>query len=160
MVYFFLIILFTLLQALLLGRIHIFGVATPLLYVYLVLLFPRGFSKWQHLVWAFVMGLAVDMFESTPGLAASTMTLTAFVQPHVLELFLKKEDGPDFAPSIATMGWTKYFAYALILVSLYCFVFFTLEAFSMVYWSSWLLGVVGSIVLTMVIILIVDSVRK
>ncbi|MBR2882262.1 MAG: rod shape-determining protein MreD, partial [Prevotella sp.] len=45
-----------LMQALVLNHIHIFGCATPLLYVYLVLLFPRDMAKWAVLVWAFVMG--------------------------------------------------------------------------------------------------------
>ena len=43
-----LIIAFSLVQALFLNHIHIFGVATPLLYVYLPLLFQRGYPRWAQ----------------------------------------------------------------------------------------------------------------
>lgn len=160
MLYIFLIIVFTLLQALLIGHIHILGVATPLLYVYFALLFPRNFTRWAQLLLCFAMGLAVDMFSNTPGLASASMTLIGFIQPYTLELFLKKEDEPELRPGIGTMGFTKFLVYALILIVIYCVVFFSLEAFSTVNLINWLLSIVGSVLLTLIIILIIDSVRR
>ena len=61
-------------QALVLNHIHLFNCATPLLYVYLVLLFPRNFPKWAILLWSFALGLCVDSFTNTPGVAAGSMT--------------------------------------------------------------------------------------
>ena len=52
-----LFVAFVLAQALVLGRIHLFHCATPLLYVYFITLFPRNYPKWGVLTWAFVMGL-------------------------------------------------------------------------------------------------------
>lgn len=160
MIYVILIILFALLQALLLGRIHIFGVVSPLLYVYFALLFPRGYSRWLQMVLCFAMGLAVDMFENTPGLAAASMTLIAFLQPGVFELFLKKEDSDELRPGINTMGFTKFLTYVLMLVTLYCVVFFSLEAFMNIDWTEWLISIGGSTLLTVITILIIDSVRR
>jgi rod shape-determining protein MreD len=159
-IYFFLIIIFALVQALLLGRIHILGVATPLLYVYLALLFPRGYSRWLQTLLCFIMGLVVDIFENTPGLATTTMTLVGFIQPLVLELFLKKEDDANLRPAINTMGWMKYSTYAFILITVYCLVFFSLEAFTAAWWQEWIIAVGGSLALTLVIILIIDSARR
>ncbi len=160
MLYIFLIIIFAALQALLVGNIHILGVATPLLYVYFAILFPRNYTRWAQLVLCFLMGLAVDMFANTPGLASASMTLIGFIQPHILELFLKKEDQTDLVPGINTLGFVKFATYAFILTLIYCIVFFTLEAFTTVYWMDWLLSIAGSLVLTLVIILIIDSVRR
>ena len=40
------IIVFALAQGLVLGNIHLFNCATPLLYVYFALLFPRNYPRW------------------------------------------------------------------------------------------------------------------
>ena len=61
-------------QALVLNRIHLFSFATPLLYVYMVLLFRRNYPHWGVLIWCFFMGLVVDSFSNTPGLATASMT--------------------------------------------------------------------------------------
>lgn len=160
MKYILLIIAFTLAQALVFSRIHIFGVVTPLVYVYYVLLFPRNYPKWLSMVLCFIMGLSVDMFTNTPGLAASAMTFVGMLQPYLLELYLKKEDDNNFLPSIAAMGFTRYLTYACILLLIYCIVFFSLDAFALRHWVEWLESVFGSFLITLLLILTIDSTRK
>lgn len=48
-------LVFVLAQALVLGRIHLFNCATPLLYVYFVTSFPRNYPKWGTLLWSFML---------------------------------------------------------------------------------------------------------
>lgn len=160
MSYIVLVIVFSILQALFFNHIHVFGVATPLFYVYLPLLFSRECKHWMRLLLCFVMGLTVDMFNNTPGLAAASLTLVGFIQSYLLELYLKKEDDTDFKPSVATMGFWRYLSYALALVFVHCFVFFSLEIFSLDHWLTWAESVGGSIVVTLVLILTVDSLRR
>ena len=80
------------------------GIATPLLYVYLVLLFPKTYARWLQLLLCFAMGLCIDMFTNTPGLAAASMTLTGFIQPYILDLYLSEEDNHDLMPGFKTLG--------------------------------------------------------
>lgn len=160
MQYILLIVVFGLVQALFLSHIHLFGVATPLLYVYLPLLFRRGYPRWAQLLLCFFMGLVADMFSNTPGLASSTLTLTGFVQPYFLELYLKKEDEADFKPSVGTMGFWKYLSYAFTLVFLFCLTYFSLETFSFAHWQLWLESIGGSLALTLLLILTIDSLRR
>lgn len=77
-------LVFVLAQAMVLGRIHLFGVATPLLYVYFVTQLPRNYPKWASLLWGFMMGLLVDIFSNTPGMASASLTLIAAIQPYYL----------------------------------------------------------------------------
>lgn len=154
------ILLLTLLQAFLFGRIHLFGVATPLVYVYYVLSMPRNVSHAVSMPLAFLLGLLVDIFANTPGLASASMTLVAFLQPYILKLFLKKEDSENYRPSMAEMGFRRYFTYAMMILVIYCFAFFTLEAFSFVHLYEWMLSIVGSIVLTTLLILVYESIRR
>ncbi len=155
-----LIIVFALAQGLVLGNIHLFNCATPLLYVYFALLFPRNYPRWASLVMCFCLGLAVDCFCNTPGLAAASLTLVGFVQPYVLELYLGREDEDDYVPSLSNMGWMKYSTYTLFLTLIFCLAFFSLEAFSFFNWIQWLSSVLGSYFLTIILILVLEMVRK
>ena len=70
-----LLILFSLVQVLVCNQIHLFGFATPLVYVYFVILFQRNYPKWAILLWSFSLGLLIDVFSNIPGVAAGAMTL-------------------------------------------------------------------------------------
>lgn len=149
-----------LVQALVLNHVHLFGVATPLLYVYFAISFRRGTPKWAMLVWSFLLGLGVDVFSNTPGLAAASMTLVAAVQPYLLELFIQRDDDDEVLPSISMFGLGKFTLFALILTFVYCFVFFTLESFTFFNWFQWLLSMGTSVLLTLLLVLVIDNLRR
>ena len=86
-----LFVVFSLVQVLVFNHIHLFGYATVLFLVYFVVMIPRNYPRWALLLWAFFLGLFVDLFSNTPGMAAGTLTLTAFVQPYLLNLFVPRE---------------------------------------------------------------------
>lgn len=149
-------VILVLVQALLLGDIHLLGVATPLLYVYFVVQTPRNTPRWLIMVSSFLVGFLVDVFASTLGMAAASMTLIAFVQPAILELYLHNADDKNFCPSVHTMGTEKYTAYVLFLTAIYCLSFFSLEAFSVRHWGLWFFSVLGSIFVTVFPIVILS----
>lgn len=155
------IITLTLLQALFFGRIHLFDVATPLIYTYFVLRMRRGTHKMLSMVLAFILGLAVDIFMNTPGLAATSMTLIACLQPYTLELFLRREDDSRFLPSLHGMGFTRYLIYSLILLLVYTLVYFTLYMLPGAdQLAHWVLSFASSLLLTLAIIIAIEVARK
>lgn len=147
-------------QALVLNHIHLFGYATPLLYVYFVVSFPRNYPKWGILLWSFLLGLNVDAFSNTPGVAASAMTLIGLLQPYVLELFMQRDSEDNFQPSINSMGSGKYVYFTLLLTFIYCIVFFTVEMFTFFNWLQWILNILTSTLLSLLFIVVIDSLRK
>lgn len=151
-------IVLVLIQVLLLGNIHILGVASPLLYIYFVVQTPRSTPRWLIMVSCFLLGLFVDIFFSTPGMAAASMTLLGFVQPAVLELFLHNADDKDFCPGVNAMGTEKYTVYVLLLTVIYCVAFFTLEAFSILHWGLWFFSIIGSTFITVFSIVVLSMV--
>lgn len=155
-----LLIIFTIAQALILNHIHLFNCATPLLYVYFALLLPRDHPHWASMILCFILGIAIDTFNNTPGLAAAPMTLLGFLQPYILNLFIDQQDEENFKPSIATMGWFNYIVYTAILLLIFCIVFFSLEAFNFFNWIQWLMCIGASFLLTFILIIVIDSVRK
>ena len=147
-------------QVLILNHIHLFDLAIPLLYVYFTITFRRGTPKWMILLWSFVLGLAIDVFSNTPGLASGSMTLIAVIQPYLLELFVPRDSAENMEVSISTLGIGKFITFSVALLVLYCLVFFALEAFSFYNWQYWLACAGASSLLTFVLMMAIESVRK
>lgn len=147
-------------QALVLNQVHLFNCATPLLCVYFVASFRRNYPKWGIMVWSFLLGLCIDVFSSTPGVAAASMTLVGMLQPYVLELFLQRDSDDSLRPGLATLNFTPYLYYALLLTLAYCLTFFTAEMFTFFNWAQWGMNVGGSTLLSVVLMLVVDNLRR
>mgnify|MGYP002624953580 CR=1 FL=1 len=156
----FLFLVFVLVQVLVLNHIHLFGCATPLLYIYFIILFPRNYPRWALLLWAFVTGLTVDIFSNTPGMAAASLTLTAFLRPFLLNLFVTRESADNLQPGIRSLGPVKFASFSAILTLTHCLSFFTLEAFSFFHLLHWLGSVGSSFLLTFVLLYVIDNLRK
>lgn len=146
-------------QILVLNHIHLFNIAIPLLYVYFGITFHRNYAKWAILLWCFALGLAIDVFSNTPGLAAGSMTLIGAIQPYLLELFVPRDSIEDMDVSIKSLGFGKFTTLSTILIIIYCLAFFALEAFTFYNWTSWLISACSSAILTLILILAIESVR-
>lgn len=155
-----LIILFTLIQVLVLNHIHLFGYATPLLYIYFLVMFSYNYPKWLSILISFIFGIILDIFSNTPGESAFAMTLTAFLQPYILGIFIDKEKQYDMEPKMAGMGFLAYGLFVGAISLIYSFTFFAIEAFTLYDIVHGLLCIASSWVLTVILILCIDSVRK
>lgn len=153
-------IVLCLMQALVLNRIRLFGCATPLLYVYFALVFPRNYPRWAILIWCFLLGLSIDTFSNTPGVASASLTFIGFFQPYFFSLFIPRDAPEDMSPSVAGLGYMKFLFYSVTLVLLYSLLFFTLETFNFFNWMQWLESIAGSAALTVILVLTIESVRK
>jgi rod shape-determining protein MreD len=147
-------------QVLILNHVHLFGVGIPLLYVYFAVTFRRHFPKWLILVSCFLLGLSIDIFSSTPGLASTVLTLVGLAQPYLLELLVPRDSSVDLESSVKTLGFSKFATLSGLLTLLYCLVFFALEAFNFFDILLWLARSLVSAVLTMVLLLAIESVRS
>lgn len=153
-------LLILLLQVIVLNNIHLHGCATPLLFVYVILCTPRNAPRWAPIVAGFLLGLTSDIFANTPGVAAASMTLIGFLQPMYLQLFLNRDSPENLKPTLHEFGFAKYLSYSFPLVLLFVITFFTLEYFTFFNIYQWMLYVVGSTVLTYVLILTIEIIRK
>lgn len=158
--HFFTFIILCLVQVLVLNHIELFGCATPLLYVYFIMLFRRGFPRWAVLLWSFCLGICIDMFSNTPGVAAASATLLGLLQPYLLNLFAPRDSSDDIMPTMKSLGVARYVWYTVICVFVFILFFFTVEMFSFFNWLQWAKNIGGSTVLTVVLILVIENVRK
>lgn len=147
-------------QVVVLGNIHLFGVATPLVYVYFILQLPYGYTKWGSLLWGFLLGLSVDIFFNTPGVAAASLTIIAALQPYYYQMFVSRDSLENLVPGLRTIGMVKFSYYVIPMVLIYCALFFTLEQFSFFHLFHWLQCVVGSALMTLVLIYTLEIAKK
>lgn len=149
-----------LLQVLILNNVHIAGYATPFLYIYLILKFESDTPRNALMLWAFFLGLAVDIFSDTPGMNASAAVLLAFLRPTFLRLFVPRDMFECFVPSIRTMGISPFLKYLVVSVFVHHAVLLTIEFFSLAHVGTLLLRIVASTLLTVSCIMAVEGIRK
>ena len=147
-------------QTLVLNHIHLFGCATPLLYIYFILLFRRNYSRWAVILWSFLTGLCIDIFTNTPGVATSATTILGLLQPYLLNLFIPRDSSEDLIPSIKSLGFLKYLYYSSICITLYTILFFTIETFNFFNWIQWLKNIAGSTAITLLLIIALENTQK
>ncbi|MCI6728134.1 MAG: rod shape-determining protein MreD [Bacteroidales bacterium] len=154
------VLLLVLLQATLFNHIHLLGYATPLPYVYFLIKFPSGTMRVIYICSGFLVGLLIDIFSNTPGMAAATLSAVGLVAPMLLAAFIPKDrDEEMLVPSIKSMGSTSFMLYAGSVTVVHCALFFLIEAFSLSHWPDLLLKFSSSALLTFLIILAFEAIR-
>ncbi len=154
------ILLLLVVQVMVLGNIHLFGCATPLLLVYALITLPLNTPRWAAMLIGFALGLVSDCFTNTPGVQAASLTLIGFLQPPFLRLFVERDTPDNLKPSIRSMGFPKFFFLSFTLTLLHCATVFLLEDFSFARGTALLLNIGGSTVLSYLFILTMESFRK
>lgn len=117
-------------QVLLFNHIHFMGYGLPLIYVAMLLYIPADANRNATMIWAFIMGMVMDMFANTAGLSSASLTLAALIQPVLLKASLPKDALEDMVPSYQTMGKWNHLRYLTILLLVHHLAYFCLESFS------------------------------
>lgn len=149
-----------LLQVLILNNMHIAGYATPFLYIYLIVKMESDTSRNTLLLWAFFLGLGIDIYSDTPGMNAAATVLLAFLRPLLLHLFVPRDMTGQFVPAIRTMGIAPFLKYIAACTLLHHAALLSVEFFSVAHLISLLLRIVSSSLLTLCCILALEGIRK
>ncbi|HIB38599.1 rod shape-determining protein MreD [Mesonia sp.] len=74
-----------LLQVLILSNINFLGFINPYLYVLFILLLPFTLNQWKVLLYAFLIGIIIDVFQDSGGINAAASLVAAFFRPYILK---------------------------------------------------------------------------
>lgn len=144
------------LQVLVLNQMHIWGYATPFLYIYFILKLNTRTSRNALMLWAFALGLVIDIFGNTPGMNAASVILLAFSRTSILRLVTLRDIDEGFRPSIRSMGVSSFMRYVFLSCSLFCTVLFLIDTFSFYDFPVLLLKILSSIISTMLCVFCVE----
>ncbi len=147
------------LQVLVCNHIHLMGYATPMPYVLFLVWLPLNANRIGNMLWAFLLGLAIDIFSNTPGEAAAALTLTAFVQWPLLRAMAPKDSIEDMVPTYKTMGRWNHIRYIFILTLVHHTAFFLLESFSFFHLTALGISFGGSLALSLLLMLTFETLR-
>lgn len=156
--FFLLAVILVLAQALVFNHICLFGVAVPMVFIYVIVRLPITLSLNWVLTASFFLGLAVDIFSDTYGMNATACTLLAIVKRPVLRLYVPREEDlvrPE--PSMLSLGTPTYLKYLLSMTLIYCTLIFLIEAFTFFNPIRLLLRIVCSTVLSTALMAGIDS---
>lgn len=148
-----------LLQVLILNNVHIDGYATPFLYIYFIMKMDSDTPRNALLLWAFFLGLVIDIYSDTPGMNAAATVLLAFLRPLLLRLFVPRDMTDLFVPAIRTMGMAPFLKYISACVLLHHGVLLCIEFFSTAHPLALLLRIVSGVLLTLCCILALEGIR-
>jgi len=124
-----LILLF--IQVLLLDQLAIFGLISPYVYVFALVIVPVGLPSWLFMSIAFGYGLAYDAYTANWGFHAMACTVLAYIRPAWVRWYLLKSryDDPG-AVRLNNLGWGRFIIYATPLFAVHQFILYFIESFS------------------------------
>ena len=154
-----LFILLVFLQVWLFNKIHLFGFITPLLYIYFIIKLPVNMNRNWVLVLSALMGLTIDLFSFTLGVNMLASIVIAFLRFYFLKLFAPRDVFESDVPSFSTFGRALFFRYAFLMTLLHQIILFTTESFSLFDPLSLILRVIGSTILTMLLVYAFECIK-
>lgn len=153
-------ILLIILQVTVLNHVHIMGYATPMPYVYSLLILSSATPRWLYIACGFTLGLVIDLFSNTPGMASGSLCAVGLCAPLLLRLSAPiDKDDEALQPSVRTMSWGGFLQYAFSLSLLHCSLFFIIETFSFIRPDTLLINIGGSTALTLLFIIAFEMLR-
>lgn len=144
-------VLLILLQVLVLNHISFLNYATPFLYIYFILKLPVGLNRNITILFAFLMGLMVDVFCNTLGQNAAATVFAAFLCQPVQRLFFTREDFEQSIPQLSTLG-PAFLKYVCTIVFIHHVLLISLSSFSYLDFLTILFRIFSSSVLTCLLI--------
>ena len=147
--------LFVLLQVLFLNNINFVSYINPLVYLILIITLPQDTEKWFLIIYAFFLGVLLDLFEGNIGLNSSSLVFISFFKPYLTKVLIPKNsiDEKDKL-ELKKLGIKTFSIYALILIFIHNLFLFLLEKFSFSFILPLLLEIILSTIVTFIIILI------
>ena len=156
---FFLFILLIALQVTLFDRIHLFGYATPLLYIYFIIKLPGNMNRNRVLLLSAILGLCVDAFNYTLGVNMLACVTIGFCRNFFLEWLAPRDLFQEYTPSIRLFGMGPFLRYTLIMTTLHHIVLFISESLSFFDLLALIFRVTGSVILTILLIFACESIN-
>ena len=151
-------VVFVLLQVLVMNNIHLFGIVTPFIYLYVILKLPVDLSRSRVILVSFLLGLTIDIFSNTFGIHAAACSFIGLIRAPIIERFVDmRELQEGSVPSYNAFGYIKFMRYALIIIAIHHVALFTIEAFSFFQPGAMIVRMMSSILLSTMLIFVIEA---
>ena len=118
-------------QILILNKVCLWGMITPMVYLAFIFSLPFNTPKWLVILFGFLTGFLVDIFSGVLGFHALATLFVAFFRSGIIRLIpLRVEREEHLLPIFYDMKFGWYFQYALCLIFVHHFVYFFTDSLS------------------------------
>ena len=117
-------------QIVVLDNIHLSSYLHVNIYIMAIFLLPYRLKGIPLLLYAFFLGLLMDLAGSTAGIHAAAATLVAYIRPRLLHLTSIREDMDDARGFLHKVDFAWFFKYVSLSTLLFNIVFILAEAFT------------------------------
>ena len=120
--------LFVLIQILILNNVQFINYINPLVYLILIITLPQETEKWFIILYAFLIGVLLDIFEGNIGLNSSSLVFIAFISTYLHKIVIPKNsiDIKDKL-TLQTLGLKTFSVYAMSIIFIHHLFLFSLE---------------------------------
>ncbi len=125
-----------------------------LFYPIAILLLPVDMPKPYVLLSAFVLGIMVDIFYDSLGVHASASVFLAYARSYILRILEPRGGYSVKTMGLGNMEFSWFISYVSISMVIFLAVYFSMDAFSFVYFGRIVLNTLFSFILSVSLILI------
>ncbi len=117
------------LQVIIFNNIHFMGFANPYIYILFLLLFPLNRNKYVYLIYALLIGLAVDFFEHTGGVNAFASVFVAYLRHFLMQIFFARNSKDENDYKLSELSTTPGVIYLVVMIFTHHFLVDILDNF-------------------------------
>ena len=147
--------LFILLQILVLNEILFFSYINPYLYLTLIISLPFKTPKWFLLLYAFFLGILIDIFTGSIGFHSTATVFIAFIKNSVSKITIPHnilEDTDEITSN--KIGSKAFIIFSFIIILMHNVILFGLEHLHLNF--QILSKIIASSIITLILILILE----
>ncbi|MBH70574.1 MAG: hypothetical protein CMP69_04990 [Flavobacteriales bacterium] len=157
--YFFLAIIYTLLQVLVLNEILFNSYIIPFLYIILIIKLPLKIQKWFLILFSFFIGFVNDLFSSTIGFHSTACVLIGFLKPMLGKIsipynLLNEND----EISLEKIGYKSFIVFSFILILIHSSCLFFIEHLDFNF--KIFIKIISSSIISLIVIIITELAIK
>ena len=132
-----------------------------IIYPMAVLLMPVKTSRSILMALGFLLGIALDLFYDSPGIHAASLVFTAYIR-NIIIAFLEPFDGYniDDVPTLKRMGTGWFVSYVSVALIIHIFVYFSIEAFSFVFFFEIFLNTIFSFIVSLILVMVLQFILR
>lgn len=141
------------LQVLLFDHLHIGSWGLVMMYILFLINLPARIPRRAEMIIGFMVGMMMDVWHASLGIHIAACVALTFVRPLLLNNTVQDVERIKDNLSSQNIGRAEYIKCAVILTVLHHFIVFSLETWNIQFWWMVLLQTLISSVMTLVIIL-------
>lgn len=151
--------LLLLMQVIVFNNINLYGYVQTFPYLLFIVLYPVNSSRYGLLLWSFLLGLSMDMFDNSGGIHAASCLILAYFRHNIFKVAF----GLSYeyqTIKIQAVSLKDQVVFISISVFIHHFVLFLLEAFSFSLFGYAVLKVLFSGIFTIIFSVLIINLFK